>query len=602
MPSKPRDGAPQATVGTTDPLELALEATNDEAPGRAAAYTLLDRQSRLIGWQIAGERMGVALKVLGGLVGLVAAVLLGSMVYNAARSKAVVVQALETPPALVEQGLTGRVVAGKLQDGLARIQATTRNAAKGQAIANAWTGDIAVEVADTGISIGEIDRLLRERLGHNTYVGGDLVLTTDGRLALTVRGGPILARTFVGPPDAVDDLTRQAAEYIYGEAEPYLFSTYLNQNDRPQEVLPFTRRALTLVDPEQRALLANATALAYSALGDMETAIQWYRLAIQYRPTYWLARGNLVGALMEPGTEEQAYRDGQKAIQADRAARSTEKGATSDFANAFLLEQNWNGYIDGVMEDAAQTKGLGTASQITANPTIAEGEAHRHDWTAAARYMTLSDPTDPLVRPTGLLIDGYRAIEQGRVLQAIPILEQFDVAWRSDSDLAFTYYDVPCWLALAYDLTGQPAKARAIYDRMGALVLCYSLQADGVEATGDRAAADMAYRRAITLAPSMPFAYQRRALALMRRGELKMAAGRFRDAHERGPYWADPLKGWGDALAAQGLWERAVEKYELAEPLAPNWRELHLAHATALDRLGRTRVATSQRELAEVQG
>jgi tetratricopeptide (TPR) repeat protein len=593
MPARP-NSARQAKAGTSDPIELALEETNGGRPGREAAYVLLDRQARLIGWQIAGERMGVALKVLGGLVGLLAALLFGSMVFNAARSKAVVVQALDTPPSLAEQGLSGRVVAGKLQDGLTLIQATTRATAKGRAIANAWTGDIAVEVAQTGVSIGEVDRLLRERLGRNTYVSGDLVQTPDGRIALTVRGGSILARTFTGPRESIDDLARQAAEYIYGEAEPYLYATYLNQNDRSAEVIPFAQRALASAEAAERAPLANTTGLAYSNVGSSESAVQWYRLAIQYDPTFWRSWGNLVGELLMPGTEEEAYRVGQQMIAANESSTTTHANR-SDQANVYLLTQDWPAYVEGTIEDAVQTGGLGTTTVITANPSIAEGEARRHDWAAAARYMALADPSDALSAPTGQLIWAYRAIEERRFGDAVTLLEPFHAAWMTDEDLAFTYHDAPCWLALAYDLTGQRTKAREIYDQMGALVTCYALQADGVEATGDRVAADAAYRRAIALAPSIPFAYQRRAVALMRRGEFKMAAGRFRDAHQRGPNWADPLKGWGDALAAQGLWARAVEKYEQAEPLAPNWRDLHLAHAVASDRLGRGREAAAVR-------
>jgi tetratricopeptide (TPR) repeat protein len=597
MPYSPRNDDQQATVGTTDPVELAIEATNEGTPGRAAAYTLLDRQARLIGWQIAGERMSVALKVLGGLVGLVAALLLGSMIYNAARSKAVVVQALESPPALVERGLSGRVVAGKLQDGLTLIQTTIRSGGEGRSIANAWTGDIALEVPETGISIGEIDRLLRERLGHNTYISGEITQTPGGQIALTVRGGAILARTFIGSPDALDDLIRRAAEYIFGEAEPERFAGYLGQLGRSAEVITFSTQALGKADVSMRSQFANSLGLAYSDIGPPELAVEWYRRAILFDPNNWVAHGNLIGGLMEPGLEEQAYQ------AADRMVRSSERLGdrgpnSSELGNAFLLKQDWKAYVEGALADAKETGGTGSDQWTTANVQIAEGEAHRHDWSTAGQYLALASSADQIAIATGNLIQGYRAVEESRYAEAVRRLEAFDAAWLTDNGLAYVYYDGPCWLGLAYDLTGQRAKAQAVYNRMGAFYLCYAFQADGVEATGDRAAADAAYRRAITLAPSIPFAYQRRALALMQRGEFKMAAGRFRDAHDRGPNWADPLKGWGDALAAQGKWAMAVDKYEQAEPLAPNWRELHLAHAVALERLGRFRKAASQRKRA----
>ena len=57
-------------------------------------------------------------------------------------------------------------------------------------------------------------------------------------------------------------------------------------------------------------------------------------------------------------------------------------------------------------------------------------------------------------------------------------------------------------------------------------------------------------------------------------------------AHERGPYWADPLECWGEALAAQGQFKEANEKYAEAFRYAPAWGALHLRWGEALDKLG----------------
>ena len=594
-------GAPEAqdaatdAPGSLDGVEISMEAEREDKDVDSDARVLLRRQTQLIRRQVLSESLNVGLKAVGGVIGLMTAVLILSMVWNAARSNAVVVQALDTPPALAEKGLSGTVVAGRLQDGLTRIQATTRAAAKGRSIANAWTDAIAVEVPQTGISISELDRLLRQKLGRNTYVSGDLIQTADGRLALTVRGGGILARTFTGPEESLDALAQQAAEYIYGEAEPYIYASYLNQTGRFEEVVAFVGSQLPSARPDQRPPLANALGVAHASLEHLEDSAAAYRLAIRLDPTYWRAWGNLVGVLYYPGNEERALLAGRAMRRADEASKTTHPALT-DYVNIAILEQDWGLYIDGVKEDAEATGG-GSFNAILANPSLAEAEARRHDWSAAAHYMALSDRDTGSIA-TGQVIDAYRAMEAGDLARMIAVLEPFDQTWRTDSDIAFTYPDAPCWLGYAYALSGQAAKARAIFDRMGALVVCYAFEADGIEASGDRAAADTAYQRAIALAPSMPFAYQRRALALMARGQPVLAANRFRDAHQRGPRWADPLKGWGDALAAQGKWAEAAAKYEQAAERAPRWRELHLAWAVALDRTGKRSEAARQREIA----
>jgi len=68
---------------------------------------------------------------------------------------------------------------------------------------------------------------------------------------------------------------------------------------------------------------------------------------------------------------------------------------------------------------------------------------------------------------------------------------------------------------------------------------------------------------------------------LARRGDLAGAQAKYAAAQARGPHWADPLKSWGDALAAQGRWDEAVAKYEQAIAYAPRWRALQAALAEA---------------------
>ena len=85
---------------TPDAIEIAMDlAATGQAPS-AAARAILERQAQLIGWQIASERAGFALKVLTGLAGVAVAVAIGLILWAASQYRGVTVQPFSTPPDL----------------------------------------------------------------------------------------------------------------------------------------------------------------------------------------------------------------------------------------------------------------------------------------------------------------------------------------------------------------------------------------------------------------------------------------------------------------------------------------------------------------------
>lgn len=71
-------------------------------------------------------------------------------------------------------------------------------------------------------------------------------------------------------------------------------------------------------------------------------------------------------------------------------------------------------------------------------------------------------------------------------------------------------------------------------------------------------------------------------IALVQHGNLNGAAAKFKDAHQKGPHWADPLKAWGDVLVKQGHPKEALVKYDEALRYAPNWTALKEAREVLL--------------------
>src|SRR5262249_50698709 len=91
---------------------------------------------------------------------------------------------------------------------------------------NNWAEDIKVEIPDTGLSIRDLEHILRDKLGHDTHVTGEIVRSGD-QITISVRTGDADAVSVSGPAGAANALLRQAAEAVYRRTQPYRYSIWL---------------------------------------------------------------------------------------------------------------------------------------------------------------------------------------------------------------------------------------------------------------------------------------------------------------------------------------------------------------------------------------
>ena len=319
---------------------LLLQAQREEVTEqRPLRLTHLHSQSQEGKLRRFGQRIRNGMQVLTALVFVVIGVGLGVMVYDAFTARSVVVNAFDTPPALAARGLSGTVVAGGLLDELTRLQAATRSSAAKRNLSNAWTGDIKVEVPETGLSLGDIDRMLKARFGHDLHIGGDLVQTDSGGLALTVRGDGVLPKVFSGGAGDLDKLTAQAAEYIYGQSQPALFVTDVSNTGRNAEAVAFAKAAYATTSAKDRPYLLNEWATSLANTGaTVQATMPLYREALKQKPDYWGAYNNVMNSQWLLGDEEGAWRTGEAMRKAagGRPGRAPE----SDYQNPDTL--TWN--------------------------------------------------------------------------------------------------------------------------------------------------------------------------------------------------------------------------------------------------------------------
>jgi tetratricopeptide (TPR) repeat protein len=502
------------------------------------------------------------------------------LLHDALTSRRVIIEPFDAPSALATRGLTGKVVAAGLLGELNRLQLATHSSAAKRDLANAWSADIQLALPEAGISIGELSRLLKARLGHDVHINGDLVQSESGGLELTVRGDGVQQKTFTGNVSELPRLTTQAAEYVYGQSEPALYATYLSNEGRDTESISFCQSAYTGASQADRPYLLNIWAIALqNTSGSVEEALGLYRAAVKMKPDFWVGYNNIQNALWVQGDEEGAWRAGEDLRRAagGRPGRAPDKY----YQNWDELTWNLGAWLDAATEDAESSAGIGTLTTAE-GPSFADLYARMHDAPAAelALKTTKADANDPTINAMTHFVAGNLAAEAHDTARAASEMEAFQQSYASPI-VSTNYPGYTCWVAPAEEAAGRPNKADAVLATAGPYVDCYRFRGDILDHRGDWPGAQHAYAAAAALAPDLPAGYYSWGVALARHGDLDAAVAKLKVAHQHGPHWADPLKAWGDTLVKQGHAREALDKYDEALKYAPNWPALKLARESA---------------------
>jgi hypothetical protein len=528
------------------------------------------------------KRISERLRIASQIIIILSATLVGAylliMLHDAVTTRSVIVDAFDTPPALEPGGLSGKVVAGGLLDQLTRMQLATQSSATKRALANSWSGEIKVEVPETGLSFSDIDRMLKARFGNEIHIGGDLVRPAAGGLELTVRGDGVTPKTFADGGDDLHRLTVAAGEYVYGQTQPALYAVYLLTMGRNDEAVAFCKQAVLTAPADERAYLLNAWAGALaSSGGSPKDGLALERAALALKPDYWTAYANAMGEARNLGDEEGAWQLGET-LRKEAGGRPG-KAPEIAYATWDNLTGNLLAARAAYRVDAEEHAGVG-ASTAAAAAVIAVLDVDLHDVEDLKLQLEVFDPKDSYAAAITHYVRGRLAEESGDKAAAQAEME----AWAAaNADPAVSAGDTSynCYLAPAEEAAGNPVRADAALEAGGHFVDCYRWRADILDGRGDWPGAQRAYAEAVAVAPDIPYAYYSWGLALMRHADLEGAAAKLEAAHQRGRNWADPLKASGDLSARQGKWRDALRKYEEAMRYAPAWAELRQAREAA---------------------
>jgi tetratricopeptide (TPR) repeat protein len=578
---------------TNDAIEIAMGAeASGKAPEGVAAGLLAD-QRRLIRWEIADRRAAFGLKVAAALTSMALAVTLALAAWSASRASGTVIEPFDTAPALVAHGLDGESVANEL---VGRVTAMQVAAGSDRPRRESSSGGdrIDVVIPQTGVSIGEVQRLLRAWLGDETYVSGALRPAPEGKLSLSLRIDGKSVPVTPPPPEqqgSADAWIAAGAEAALRETDPYRYATWVTNQGRLTEAERVYRRLIRAGSPEDQAWAWLGLANVFSGRGDMAEALAANANAVRLAPTVDAIVAGMTDRQRLLGHDEWAHFYAQQAL---RVTDRRDPGKVAARAvQAALRRNDW--------QTAAREFERLMARQTAGDPQYAPGFvaaygralARLHEPRRAMRFTADRDPhgwsLDFDMRATQLALD-----LRWQELEAIAAQPFRLTAAREQSAANDSILRLP-WLAYAMARNGKAAEAREI---VGSTPLdCYfCLRVRGWVAAlgGAPAEADRWFAEAVRQGPSVADADYEWAEVRLARGDVAGALALARTAARKAPGWADPLKMQGDILASRGELEAAVRLYTAAEGKAPRWGGLRLAHGQALAGLGRREAAEAK--------
>jgi tetratricopeptide (TPR) repeat protein len=624
----PEEGQDRHTAGSDALLAAALGSISanpkvDELLSRQVAIADLQiqdmrREDSVRHWSLRVHHINDLLKLAFGLgaafVALMVAGGLIALIWNAHEATGLVIQPIKAPPDFAARGLDGTVLAQRLLD---KLNGFVRDADKwsfrsADSISGNWGNDSKVQIPETGVSLFELRSFLRESLGNQTSMSGELYRTQSG-IALTVRMDANAPVTYEGREHDVDKLLSRAAESLLEQTQPYRYVLLLYAQGHPvSSIVPVAQRLVDATSGVDRTWSRSALEEQLQFGGRFRESIAVCAQTIASAPGHPVGYFDIAPAQWVVGHLQQAL-DAMRKFQ-----RLIHAGADKDFrpqivpflldnADSFIGDLT-GAYGDAIKADIAESKTAEFDLSISAPATLAADYAQNHD-TAAARailaryginndgillqpeYVTTTGPDLPNFELRASLGDWRGA---GNALERA---DRMALARGTVNDVRHTL--IWPWLAYAWSRTGNVKAAEGLIARTPHdCTLCLEMRGRIAEAKGNATGAIYWFNRAILDSPSIPFAYADWGAMLRAKGDADGAIAKFKLANGKSPHFADPLEMWGEALMAQNRSDLALAKFEEANKYAPNWGRLRLKRGEALWWSGRKAEARAQFALA----
>jgi tetratricopeptide (TPR) repeat protein len=547
------------------------------------------------------------LQVLLVIVGFGVVTALVAMVWNARHDTGLVVEAFAVPPELEARGYTGSVVAQKVLDRIAELQKLSANYSRraSQSYEINWGNDFKVEIPETGISLGEFNRYLRQWLGHETRISGEVVQSGNG-LAVQARAGADPVKSVSGSADELDALIDQIAEHVFAVTQPYRYAGGLLGLGRIDEAITaYAQLAHSDAPATERAWAYAGLSRPLATRGRIVEAIASAQVAVQVDPDVYDGWQRLWYMNWWLGRWESALHYAEKVHAVAEVKRddvddvTRESFGVSAFCNMRLTRGD---DLAGAAELCGDRREIVFSAELGAWLwRHVDLLAMSHDIAGAKQAASTADATMLLPSPAVGASSNWRAQGLGDIAlaeedfpTAEKVLEQGEVAaanitWPLNAQRAYAR-------AMQGDITGAE---QLIRDTPADCYPCLRMRGKIASLKKAWPEAERWFAEAAKQGPSLPFANTDYAEMLLAKGDADGAVAQAREAVKRGPKFADAYQVWGEALMAKNDYSGAMKQFDQATKFAPKWGRARIQWGIALAKLGR--IAEAQEKLKQAE-
>ena len=573
----------RAPVTTIDPIDIALAEARDDS----LSHRLLAHHIELVDAQLSEIRIKRLL--WGGAVALMLGltILLVIAMVKASQSHALIVEPFHVPASLEARGLDGTTIANRLTDRFAAMRDLSDSSRAEDSYANGADGDIKIAIPNTGVSIGEVWRYLREWLGHDRRIGGDVTLVGD-EVEITARitggkGGSFRA-PLADPTPAID----AAAASIFKQTQPYRYALVINNTKGREVGLPLLRDIAeqgSEIRERQWGYVGWSTTL--SVLARYDEAVLRARQGIALDPAFGKIYANLGDAYLNSGRIEPMILASRESLE---RVRTPEQSQLSAIGFGHMRDSS-NVYIDEALRDdedlLAALQHQGTLPEYNGNARTARMStlialARLGEFRRAAASLPLLPFSDPAfaTQASGIVVEF--AAETGRTGKAVAMMDRALTAAAKQIPKGMALADVVPTVAARYAelliASGRTADAaKAVGPTRLDCYPCLVARGEVAAAQRDLPAATRWFVEAARQGPSLPQADYQWGRMLAANHDRPAALAHFAIAAKRAPGWYEPPYASGRILMAMNRFADARAALEQTHAAAPKRADVMLA-------------------------